>query len=184
MKTKFFTSLLIVLLSLGLSVDAWSAGRRGGGPTSVVQPLTQGEIDTLKYMREEEKMARDLYLSFDQFYAASGVRVFGNIARSEQKHMDAVKKLLTTYGIEDPVTDNTVGVFANEELKSLYQTLLLRGEANLVEAFKVGVLVEETDLVDLAKAIAETDKTNIERVYQNLLKGSENHLKAFNRQLQ
>jgi hypothetical protein len=184
MKTKFFTSLLVVLLSVGFFTDAWSAGRRGGESAGVVHALTQGEIDTLKFIREEEKMARDLYLNFDQFYAASGVRVFGNIARSEQKHMDAVKKLLTIYGIEDPVTDDAVGVLANDQLKSLYQELLLRGEANLIEAFKVGVLIEETDIVDLAKAIAETDKHNIERVYQNLLKGSENHLRAFSRQLQ
>ena len=182
MKTSYIAKLLVLVLAFSLSSVAWSAGRRGSQDSA--QTLTQTEIDTLKYMREEEKVARDLYLSFDQFYAASGVRVFGNIAKSEQKHMDAVKKLLTTYGIEDPVTDDTIGVFANEELNTLYQTLLLKGEANLIEAFKVGVLVEETDIVDLAKAIAETDKRNIERVYQNLLKGSENHLSAFNRQLQ
>lgn len=182
MKTSYIAKLLVLVLAFSLSSVAWSAGRRGS--QDAAQTLTQTEIDTLKYMREEEKVARDLYLSFDQFYAASGVRVFGNIAESEQKHMDAVKKLLTTYGIEDPVTDDTIGVFANEELNTLYQTLLLKGEANLIEAFKVGVLVEETDIVDLAKAMAETDKRNIERVYQNLLKGSENHLRAFNRQLQ
>ena len=182
MKTSYIAKLLVLVLAFSLSSVAWSAGRRGYQDSA--QTLTQTEIDTLKYMREEEKVARDLYLSFDQFYAASGVRVFGNIAKSEQKHMDAVKKLLTTYGIEDPVTDDTVGVFVNEELNTLYQTLLLKGEANLIEAFKVGVLVEETDIVDLAKAIAETDKRNLERVYQNLLKGSENHLRAFNRQLQ
>lgn len=182
MKTSYIAKLLVLVLAFSLSSVAWSAGRRGSQDSA--QVLTQTEIETLKYMREEEKVARDLYLNFDQFYAASGVRVFGNIAKSEQKHMDAVKKLLTTYGIEDPVTDDTVGVFVNEELNTLYQTLLLKGEANLIEAFKVGVLVEETDIVDLAKAIAETDKRNIERVYQNLLKGSENHLRAFNRQLQ
>ena len=182
MKTSFVAKLLVLVLAFSLSSVAWSAGRRGSQDSA--QVLTQTEIETLKYMREEEKVARDLYLNFDQFYAASGVRVFGNIAKSEQKHMDAVKKLLTTYGIEDPVTDDTVGVFVNEELNTLYQTLLLKGEANLIEAFKVGVLVEETDIVDLAKAIAETDKRNIERVYQNLLTGSENHLRAFNRQLQ
>ena len=182
MKTSYIAKLLVLVLAFSLSSVAWSAGRRGSQDSA--QVLTQTEIETLKYMREEEKVARDLYLNFDQFYAASGVRVFGNIAKSEQKHMDAVKKLLTTYGIEDPVTDDTVGVFVSEELNTLYQTLLLKGEANLIEAFKVGVLVEETDIVDLAKAIAETDKRNIERVYQNLLKGSENHLSAFNRQLQ
>ena len=182
MKTSYIAKLLVLVLAFSLSSVAWSAGRRGSQDSA--QVLTQTEIETLKYMREEEKVARDLYLNFDQFYAASGVRVFGNIAKSEQKHMDAVKKLLTTYGIEDPVTDDTVGVFVNEELNTLYQALLLKGEANLIEAFKVGVLVEETDIVDLAKAIAETDKRNIERVYQNLLKGSENHLRAFNRQLQ
>lgn len=182
MKMSYIAKLLVLVLAVSMSSVAWSAPRPGAQGSS--QMLTQTEIETLTYMREEEKLARDLYLSFDQFYSAPGARVFRNIAKSEQKHMDTVKKLLTTYGIEDPVKDDAIGVFLNKDLKILYQTLLLKGEANLVEAFKVGVLIEETDIVDLAKAIAETDKRNIERVYQNLLKASEHHLSAFNRQVQ
>ena len=131
------------------------------------------------YMREEEKMARDLYISFNELYGTT-VRVFGNISRSEQKHMDAVKGLLDAYGLTDPVVDDAVGKFTNSELGEQFKTLLAQGNT-LKGALEVGILVEEQDLEDLAAAMNETDETCIDRVYSNLLKGSTNHLAAFSR---
>jgi hypothetical protein len=134
------------------------------------------------FMREEEKMARDLYIRFNEMYGAT-VRVFGNISRSEQKHMDAVKGLLDAYGLlEDPVKDDVVGVFTNPVLAAQFTTLMDQGKT-LKGALEVGVIVEEQDLEDLAAAIAETDEPCIDRVYSNLLRGSTNHLAAFNRVL-
>ena len=141
--------------------------------------LSQAEVDTLMYMREEEKMARDLYISFNELYGTT-VRVFGNISRSEQKHMDAVKGLLDAYGLTDPVVDDAVGKFTNPELLGQYEKLLAKGNT-LKGALEVGILVEEQDLEDLAAAMNETDEPCIDRVYSNLLKGSTNHLAAFSR---
>jgi hypothetical protein len=191
MKTSILAALLTVALSMALPTSSWAGGPRGGkggmqGAAKAckvlsAETLTQAEIDTLMFMREEEKMARDLYIRFNEVYGGT-VRVFGNISRSEQKHMDAVKGLLDAYGLEDPVKKDDVGVFTDKGLSSQFDTLLLQGNT-LKGALEVGVIVEEQDLEDLAAAMNETDEPCIDQVYSNLLKGSTNHLAAFSRVL-
>ncbi|ADT83759.1 hypothetical protein TERMP_00782 [Thermococcus barophilus MP] len=142
--------------------------------------LTQEEIDGLLWMREEEKLARDVYLTLYEMY---GLQIFQNIASSEQMHMDAVLSLLEKYGIEDPAVDE-VGVFTNPELQALYDQLIAMGSQSVEDALKVGALIEETDIKDLEEWIAKTDNADIIQVYENLMAGSENHLRAFTSVLQ
>ncbi|RTZ70352.1 MAG: hypothetical protein DSZ30_00990 [Aquificaceae bacterium] len=141
--------------------------------------LTPQEIETLLYMREEEKLARDVYLTL---YQKWGLPVFRNIARSEQRHMDIMGALIKKYGLEDPVTDK-IGVFKNKHLQSLYTKLVAQGEKSVVEALKVGATIEEVDIEDLKRAIAEADNEILKIAYANLMKGSRNHLRAFTRVL-
>ncbi len=61
--------------------------------------LTEAEVEGLLYMREEEKLAHDVYVTL---YGIWGTPVFQNIANSEQTHTEAVKNLLDIYGLEDP----------------------------------------------------------------------------------
>lgn len=70
--------------------------------------LSPPEKEGLLYMREEEKLARDVYLFLGEKFNA---RAFLNIAESEQTHMAYVKVLLDKYGIPDPVGSNPRGVF-------------------------------------------------------------------------
>lgn len=135
----------------------------------------------LVFMREEEKLARDVYLTL---YDKWGVRIFKNISASEQTHMDAIKVLLDRYGIADPVAGNGVGQFTNQELQALYDDLVAQGLMSLMEAMQVGVTIEETDIEDLKAALAVAGlPTDVKRVYGNLMSGSYNHLDAFNYQL-
>jgi len=136
--------------------------------------LDAGDAAGLLWMREEEKLARDVYLALADLW---DVRVFANIARSEQSHMDALETLLDRYGLEDPVGDNPAGVFSDPAIQALYDDLLARGRTSLVEALAVGATIEDLDIVDLrerASAVAD-----IARVYANLEMGSGNHLRAF-----
>ena len=145
------------------------------------EELNQGEMDGLIFMREEEKLARDVYIVL---YAKWGQRIFNNISQSEQRHMDAIKLLLDKYELDDPVKMDSVGVFQNEVLQGLFTTLTEQGSASLPEALKVGALIEEIDILDLQKELDENvDNQDIIFVYQNLLKGSRNHLRAFVRNL-
>jgi len=107
--------------------------------------------------------------------------MFNNISAAEQRHTDAIVTLLNRYGIDDPAAGNPVGVFANPDLQALYDNLIAQGIVSAAEALKVGVLIEQTDIQDLKMHIAETTKADILRVYNNLLAGSQNHLRAFSR---
>ncbi len=137
--------------------------------------LTQEEINGLLFMREEEKLARDVYLKLYEMY---GLQIFKNIAESEQRHTDAVLSLIEKYNLTDPAI-NEVGVFRNQELQELYNKLIEQGSRSLADALKVGALIEEKDIIDINKLINETKNPDIIRVYTNLVNGSAHHLVAF-----
>lgn len=137
---------------------------------------SENEIEYLLYMREEEKLARDVYLTM---YDTWGNHVFANIADSEQTHTLAVKAKLEKYGIDDPVLDDDVGIFINQKLATLYETLVEQGSKSEMDALWVGGAIEEIDMIDLQEAIDDADHPDIAKVYQNLMDGSKNHLRAF-----
>ena len=138
--------------------------------------LSDVEADGLSYMREEEKLARDVYM---MLYEQWGIQIFNNIAKAEETHMSAVADLLDRYGLPDPAADMAVGVFTNPELQALYDQLPEEGSQSLADALRVGALVEEVDIIDLETYIAQTENEDVLLVYRNLLKGSQNHLRAF-----
>jgi hypothetical protein len=161
-------------------------GMRGSGvgymqqtlPAASTLPLTDAERAGLLYMREEEKLAHDVYVTL---YAKYGAYVFNNISRSESQHMSSVKTLLDRYGIPDPAAGKAVGQFTNSDLQALYNKLVAQGSQSLTEAYNVGVAIENVDIADLKTHLTETTKSDIQRVYNNLLFASQNHLRAFQR---
>lgn len=165
----------ILIVVAGLLTQLWVI------PAHTQTVLTEAEESDLHFMREEEKLARDVY---DHLFAIWGTPVFGSIAVSEQRHMDAVLNLLNLYAISDPASGKAAGVFENGQLQQLYDQLVALGEISEIDALQVGITIEETDIADLEAAIAATEKTDIERVYSNLLKGSRNHLSAFTNNLE
>jgi len=186
-KLSIFALLALILLPAG----GMAAGVQGsssiyGSPddravtpfVSSVQTvaLTDDENYLLTSMREEEKVARDVYLYLNEKW---NVRIFKNIAASEQTHMDAIKALLDSYTIPDPAAGKGIGEFTNPDLQQLYDDLIREGSISKVEALKVGVIIEETDIDDLTEGIATTRHNDIKTVYSNLLQGSLNHLDAF-----
>ncbi len=145
------------------------------------QNLSAREASDLLYMREEEKLARDVYLSL---YDEWGLRAFSNIAKAEKNHMASVLVLIDKYGLDDPVGDNAVGVFTNADLQQLYKDLFAAGTGSRINALQVGAGIEELDIFDLRLALANTNNEDLQMLYQNLLKGSSNHLRAFAKQLE
>jgi hypothetical protein len=149
--------------------------KREDAGIGTVQP-TDTEVINLWYMRQEEKLARDVYLGL---YEKWDVVIFANISESEQRHMDAIKRLIDLYNLEDPVEGKNVGEFADQEFVDLYKELTELGEKSLTDAFSVGITIEELDIADLTEKIEHTITRNIKRVFKNLLSGSERHLAAF-----
>ncbi len=143
--------------------------------------LSDTETAGLIKMREEEKLARDVYQALGEKW---NVPVFKNIAVSESRHTEAVKSLLNAHGVADPVTNDTRGVFQNAELAKFYTELVARGSASVVEAYKVGAYIEDLDIADLEEEIKVVTHEDIRVVYEHLQSGSENHMRAFNRNIE
>ncbi len=180
------TALALAFL-LSTSTGALAVRRRASAFTPPIitylkqlpkQKLSAAEKEDLLKMRQEEKLARDVYLNL---YLKWRIPIFRNISRSEQQHMRALKVLIDKYNLKDPVEEvgDEVGVFKDKEFESLYKKLTKQGERSLVDALKVGATIEDLDIKDLEDALKVTDNRDIRMAYQNLMKGSRNHMRAF-----
>ncbi|NYT47474.1 MAG: DUF2202 domain-containing protein [Candidatus Methanofishera endochildressiae] len=177
---KFNKKLVTFALIVPVSFSAWAGnnvngamqnGSMGGMQSNMMghaecqqdasqielRELSQEEVDSLKFMREEEKLARDVYQAL---YGQTFAMVFDNITKSEQKHMDRVGVFLEAYDIPDPAKEE-VGQFTDQTLQTLHDDLLIKGSVSLVEAYKVGALIEEVDIEDLEFAIKNTDNAGL-----------------------
>ena len=146
-------------------------------PQEVSSASTTEEL--LVYLIEEEKLAHDVYTVLGSTW---GGNTFSNILSSESTHQDQVLSLLTSYGISEPRTTE-VGVFVNPELQALYDQLIAQGMQSQTEAYKIGVLIEETDIADLTSAISSTSDQVIVNTLNKLLSASQRHLSTFSKKL-
>ena len=140
--------------------------------------LSTAEIDTLTYMREEEKLAHDVYAQSAALWG-NWTPIFSNILISEATHTEAVRQLLERYALTDPAATSAPGIFQNTDLQLLYTQLVTASAPSLIDALSVGAAIEELDMVDINNALVNVDNQDIRLVYENLLKGSRNHLRSF-----
>jgi len=141
--------------------------------------LNSSELTILIHMKEEEKLARDVYSVLCEKW---GSQIFSRISVAEDRHMNAVITLLKYYDATDTLVGEP-GVFSSTEIQALYNELVVKGSVSVKEAMMTGALIEEMDIKDLTDALDVVTNENIIRVFENLLKGSRNHLRAFNKQL-
>lgn len=152
------------------------AGAVAGTPVpSTAATLSAEEAAMLTYMREEEKLARDVYLTMYDLWKAA---IFSNIASSEQQHTDTMKKMLDKYRLPDPALPG-IGLFTDLYLQQKYNELVALGSQSYVNGLYAGATIEEIDMLDIQHAIDVTTQADLIRAYQNLLEGSKNHLRAF-----
>ncbi|MGB5281752.1 MAG: DUF2202 domain-containing protein, partial [Arenicellales bacterium] len=167
--------------------------------STVESTLDYNEQTHLEFMCQEEKLARDVYITLGMRYPEA--IVFGNIVESEQRHTEAATDMFVKYGFPDPSTNNNVGVFTSETygeyFTDTYNYLITEGANSELDAFYVGALIEELDMHDILFCPEEiialnddindasdcgkvyTDKEDIITLYGNLLEASENHLRAY-----
>ena len=168
------------MIAAGLLFGGGSAFAAGRSQTTTIASLSDREMADLLFMREEEKLARDVYLAMYQIWH---LPVFSSIASSEQMHMDAMLSMVKIYGLSDPVASNGVGKFTDLRLQALHDELVARGKTSALEALRVGGYIEEVDMLDIQHAMEATDASNLDQVYANLLSGSRSHLQAFASQI-
>lgn len=194
---RFSRSALAAATLLALCAPAWAQrgagqgmqGRGGRGACLALsnslastpkQELSSKEIEGLAYMREKEKLTHDLYAALDSKW---NLRSFGRIAQREEQHSSAITSLLNRYQLSDPAAGRPAGEFRDRGIQTLYRDLLHQGESSPEAALRAGAAAEELSVRDLENASAATDNNDLKLVYSNLLRASENHLRAFTGQL-
>ena len=143
------------------------------------ESVQKTQDEQLVYLIEEEKLAHDVYTYLYNIY---GAKVFGNILKSEQTHQGKVLTLLESRNIADP-RSSELGVFKDQNLLNLYNSLTSQGKISATEAYKVGVAIEELDIKDITNQLSTAIDQDVITTLNSLRDGSENHLRAFNRQL-
>lgn len=180
MKGKHFAIAMIILSCL--AGTAWAKGGNGDGGGSAAV-LSDSEAEHIIFLRQEEKLARDVYVAL---YSTYGKKIFLNISASEQNHMDSVEGLIVKYNLEDPAGDDSSCVFSDTsfDFTALCNELITAGQGSLEDALKVGVFIEEMDIHDIEEVmLPDVAQTDVRRVLTNLLAGSYNHLDAFEKSL-
>ncbi len=147
---------------------------------NALEPLTTQEQQDLQFNYEEEKLAHDVYVYAYELY---GLNIFNNISQSESRHMDAIAGLMEKYDLPLNFPEEA-GIFSNDTLQQLYNTLIAKVELSLLDALEVGATIEDVDIFDLRQMISRTEKTDILEVYEKLVCGSGNHMRAFYGQLE
>jgi hypothetical protein len=184
---NFSSSALALTATLGLATLTGCSAAVTPAPTTPVASASSTANTTstsslkanLTYLIEEEKLAFDVYTALNELW---GAKAFGNILQSEASHQSQVLSIMTAYGVADPRSAEA-GVFVDPELQKLYDSLMAQGTQSLTEAYKVGVLIEETDIADLQKMLAENPPADVATMMNSLLSGSQNHLAAFSKKL-
>ena len=168
--------------------DAQGRPPQGGGASDCQQALIDRfeslgtntlDIDTINdilLLREEEKLARDVYTTFSWWYDLS---VFSNIARSEQQHMNLVALLLDRYGLEDPAEGNGIGEFDDDWVQGVFDFLIAKGANSLVDALWAGAFIEDVDIYHLEHILEGSTFDDINLIVENMVAGSRNHMRSF-----
>jgi len=178
--------LILILFASTISISCKKENvGAGNDPTAQInaypkEPLSADETASLLMMREEEKLAHDVYLALGNKW---GTNIYSNIASSEQSHTNAVLTLIQKYNLTDPVGSNPAGVFRDSTLQTLYNQLVAKGSLTALDGFKIGATIEDLDIYDLNNWSSKTDNQDIRFVYQILTKGSRNHLRSFYSQI-
>lgn len=164
---KYIMQFLVMILLLGCNDSTDEIDN--------VDSLSDQEIENLQFLKEEEKLARDVYLySFDLY----SQNIFKNISNSEQSHMNSVTVILNKYNIQDLSLEER-GKFSNELLQELYDDLTELSERSLEDALVAGATVEDLDINDINSFILNTHHQDVEDMLQLLNCGSRNHLRGF-----
>ncbi|MDP1878346.1 MAG: DUF2202 domain-containing protein [Actinomycetota bacterium] len=138
--------------------------------------LTASQRTEVAAMAEEEKLAHDLYVALAAKFPTA--YQFSRVARAETAHLNAVRVLMTRYGITDPTAGRAEGDFASSTFQAMYDSLLASATTT-ASALAAGIAVEKADIADLTTALSTVTAPDVVQVYTNLRTASQHHLAAF-----
>lgn len=145
--------------------------------SSVSYPqYTNEEKAGLLFTLQEEKAAFDFYTEMFNKY---NQKVFENIMSAEKVHQEHVLSLLNELNIEPSGYSQNAGEFSNKEVKDIYDLLMKTGAFSFTDALLASARYEEKDISDLRKLYSKAENEKIRSLYECLDKASQNHLRAF-----
>ena len=170
-KRNFLGKMLIAGTALvGATIPTMARGKRS-------VKMTEAQKDELFYIYQEEKVARDVYITLGKVYPNENT--FASIQLSEQRHIDSAQGLCEKYNVDiSGVDEDSIGNFEVPVLQDLYDTCIEMGNESLLDALRVGELIEITDIKDLEHAMIGMPN-DVVNIFSNLREGSYNHLEAF-----
>jgi hypothetical protein len=136
-----------------------------------------GPADLIR-LYEDEILAHDLYVALGKIHPE--VMPLQNIPFSEMRHREAMASILKTEGIVLPKPAKG-GRFVSEGLDEIFAKWLAEGAKSEADACRVGVRLEDHDIAELRQA--QTDFPKHREVLGQLEAASNNHLRAFHRNL-
>jgi hypothetical protein len=146
-------------------------------PLKIYSQLSDAEVNGILSLREEEKVAYDVYTVMFEKYES---KVFKKIAENEKEHMNKIKELIDQFNLTDPIagTEDQKGVFSNKKMQTMYDEMILGGNYGLLDALRAAARFEETDIVDLRKYLSSASDQSVINIYLNLESGSQDHLRS------
>ena len=176
-----------------------NAAHADAGNAAAANTLDFNEVTHVVFLREEEKLERDVFTILSSMYPESPI--FGHIDDIEQGHTDVMKYLLDRFGIEDPNNNDNLGVFTGKAygkyFTESYRYLVGMGSLSELDALYVSAYIEELDLLDIMQCpqtiiesnnrIEKTDQcgmvytrnAEIRNIYHALIEGSKDDLRAY-----
>ena len=138
----------------------------GYGAVGALADQDLSVADMLMYAVQDEFLARGEYLAIIKKFGSQSP--YANIVRSEETHLDFLRKVYQSYGIQFP--NDTSG-----EHIVIPETLL--------QAAKTGVKAEIDNIAMYEKFLTYDLPQNVSDVFTALKNGSDSHLLAFQKQV-
>ena len=155
---------MIIFLTLLAMTAAVAADDFGSKGSMKKETFTLEEM--LRYAIEDEHTALAEYEAIMEEFNTT--RPYSNIAESEKVHISYLEELYDTYNLEIPMV-NTLSHIAIP--------------GTLLDAAQIGVQAEIDNIAMYEKFLKEDLPEDVRDVFEALVRGSENHLSAFERQV-
>jgi hypothetical protein len=144
--------------------------------TNLYSQYSAEEKSSLLYTLQEEKVAFDFY---NEMFTKYSEKVFENVSSAEKTHQEHVLNLLNELNINAESYNQNAGEFSTKELQDMYNLLIKTGNYSFTDALLASARYEEKDISDLKNYRSKASNENIISLFECLEKASQNHLRAF-----
>lgn len=136
--------------------------------------LSQGERDSLKYVKESEELAYKLYSTLYEMWEHE---TFNELKKAEKSHVDTIEKLITEYNI---VVDSETSPY----FKRLYTDFTKKALDSFNDALYIAATVEEMAIFDYNEYLKASTDERLKNIYTALSYRSMANLRLLNKQLE